>query len=132
MSSVQFEEELTGEGVSRGTPSTFQLVVFMDGGVVLRPLSGKRSVTIGRAREEDVVVPHHSVSRHHAVLDLSAMTFTDEGSRNGSTIHGKRVAPNEPITIGPGDAIVVGDITMILQIEGATVPNISLTTVQDA
>jgi DNA-binding NtrC family response regulator/pSer/pThr/pTyr-binding forkhead associated (FHA) protein len=132
MSSVQYEEELTGEGVSRAEPSAFQLVVFLESGVVLRTLAGKQNVTIGRSRDADVMVPHASVSRQHAVLDVRAMTFTDLASRNGSTVHGERVPAHKPVTIGAGDAIVVGDITMILQIEGTTaVPALTATMIQD-
>jgi DNA-binding NtrC family response regulator len=117
----QYDEELTGEGASRTRPTSLQMLVFLDGGVVLQTLAATGTVTIGRARDANVVIPHVSVSRYHAVLDVESMTFTDLESRNGSSVSGERLKSKVPIPVHPGDTIEVGDVTMILQREGSSV-----------
>jgi pSer/pThr/pTyr-binding forkhead associated (FHA) protein len=63
---------------------------------------------IGRALDNDIVVPHSSVSRHHAGIESSKGTFAikDLNSQNGSWVGGKRVTS---ANIADGDSIRVGD-----------------------
>lgn len=82
-------------------------------------LDGRRSVTIGRASDNTLVLTDERVSSHHARLDVGATgaILTDLGSRNGTfaageTVKGsKEIAPGVEIALG-GTVIVVRDIEM--------------------
>jgi len=69
---------------------------------------GGALIGIGRASDNDVIVDDPMVSRHHCQLKLQhgAYSFTDLGSRNGSTVNGQVVSQ---VALGPGDVIRVGD-----------------------
>ena len=69
---------------------------------------GGALIGIGRASDNDVIVDDPMVSRHHCQLKLQhgAYSFTDLGSRNGSTVNGQ---PVSQIALGPGDLIRIGD-----------------------
>jgi hypothetical protein len=69
---------------------------------------GGALIGIGRASDNDVIVDDPMVSRHHCQLKLQhgAYSFTDLGSRNGSTINGE---PVSQVALGPGDLIRIGD-----------------------
>ena len=69
---------------------------------------GGALIGIGRASDNDVIVDDPMVSRHHCQLKLQhgAYSFTDLGSRNGSTVNGQQVSQ---IALGPNDVIRIGD-----------------------
>ncbi|SEG04952.1 FHA domain-containing protein [Actinacidiphila yanglinensis] len=51
---------------------------------------------------------HDNLSRLHATVTVEAdgsASITDEGSMNGTFLHGYRLPPHEPATLHPGDAI---------------------------
>jgi hypothetical protein len=72
-------------------------------------------IGIGRASDNDVIVDDPMVSRHHCQLKLQhgAYSFTDLGSRNGSTVNGQ---PVSQVALGPGDVIRVGDTEIEFQV----------------
>jgi hypothetical protein len=72
-------------------------------------------IGIGRASDNDVIVDDPMVSRHHCQLKLEhgAYSFTDLGSRNGSTVNGQ---PVSTVALGPGDVIRVGDTEIEFQV----------------
>jgi hypothetical protein len=84
-----------------------------------RPEAGKafiERVSIGRARNNDVVFRHESVSKFHAWLrkdDEGAYFFGDASSRNGTRINGEPLAANQPRRLEPGDEIVMGAVEVI-------------------
>ena len=49
--------------------------------------------TIGRAKDNDIVIEHHTVSRRHAEInkDESGYWLSDVGSRNGTFVNGSKV-----------------------------------------
>ena len=57
-------------------------------------------VSVGRARNNDIVLPAPSISKVHAVFQRAAdgtgWKLTDVGSRNGTSLNGVPLAPNEP------------------------------------
>lgn len=55
---------------------------------------GRNRVFVGRAAENDVVVPHDDVSRHHALIyrESSQSWLRDLSSANGTTIDGSPVS----------------------------------------
>jgi FHA domain len=73
-------------------------------------------VTVGRARDNDVVVPDRSVSRRHALVKRDprgALLISDAGSSNGTSVNGKPVltkgaGPATPLT--PGSTLRLGSL----------------------
>lgn len=66
-------------------------------------------VSIGRAPERDITLQHPSVSRQHAVIDLSGeLTLVDTGSRNHTFINGELVRDKAPLR--PGDTLKFGAV----------------------
>lgn len=65
---------------------------------------------VGRAVESELCLPEASVSRRHAML--RSMTdgwfLTDEGSTTGTTLNGRRLEPDTPAPLVPGDRIGIG------------------------
>jgi DNA-binding NtrC family response regulator len=96
---------------------TYLVVLLAERAVQLLPSSG--TVSLGRAVEADVCIDHPSVSREHAVLDIDAMTLTDLRSRNGTFVGGQRLAPLEPLQLALGEAIRIGEVTILLHGERA-------------
>ena len=60
------------------------------------------------------------VSRKHAIVEVSggSVTLQDAGSMNGTFVNrGKRLQPNEKITLNAGDEIIIGKTFLKLKIE---------------
>ena len=76
---------------------------------------------LGRGRGATVVLDDPDVSRQHAriVVEPDGLTVFDLGSKNGVVVKGRRV--NEAISLGHGDELTVGDITLRLQHPAAQV-----------
>jgi hypothetical protein len=75
------------------------------------------SLTIGRAADNDLVLPDGRVSRHHARITgrRGTLVYTDLGSTNGSRVNG---APVGELVLGAGDRIELGDTTLIVEVTG--------------
>src|SRR5919198_2360365 len=71
-------------------------------------------MTIGRARDNDLVLDDGKVSRHHARLmpRHGTLVFTDLGSTNGSWVNGTRVAE---VALGEGDRIELGETVLVVE-----------------
>ena len=82
-----------------------------DGGETSFPLT-RDTYTVGRHRNNDIVVSDPKVSSFHARLDRSADGFTvvDLKSRNGSFINGKRV---ETGPLSNGDELKMGPAKLV-------------------
>ncbi len=86
--------------------------------------AGRRMAIIGRAEGADILLPYPQVStRHTGVTPMpdGTLTVTDLGSTNGTHVDGKRIPPNVPVKIKPGDKIFVGPYAMFLGIENNAV-----------
>lgn len=72
------------------------------------PLSAAHAIGIGRALDNEIVVSHSSVSRHHASIQASNGSFQvkDLNSQNGTFIGGQRVTSAPLIN---GDSVRFGD-----------------------
>jgi hypothetical protein len=72
------------------------------------------SLRIGRAADNDVVVPDGRVSRHHAQIStrLGTLIYTDLDSSNGSYLQGSRV---REIALGPHDVIQLGGSSLTIE-----------------
>jgi signal transduction histidine kinase len=74
----------------------------------------ERSLTVGRAPENDVVLPDRSVSRRHAafVLEGDRVLVRDVGSTNGLTINGRLV--KESMYLSQDDHLQLGAFRVVL------------------
>lgn len=70
-------------------------------------------LSIGRFRENDVVIDNPAVSRHHAriVLEGGRLFLEDQGSDNGCVVNGRRV---DRAPIAPGDDVQIGGHQLVL------------------
>jgi hypothetical protein len=71
-------------------------------------------ISIGRARNCDVVVRDKSISKLHAHFLVRAdgsLGLVDLDSQNGTTLNNRRLSPNTPVPVGSGDSIAFGNVT---------------------
>ena len=74
-------------------------------------------IFIGRTPTNDIIVPHHSVSKSHAYFEClpgHQWFLTDNGSRNGTTVRGEPVPPNQRISVTGESTIVFGYYPVVL------------------
>jgi pSer/pThr/pTyr-binding forkhead associated (FHA) protein len=71
-------------------------------------LAASTAIRIGRALDNDIVIDHASVSRHHASIECRNGDFVvrDLGSRNGTWIEGQRITE---AMLGFGNSLRFGD-----------------------
>jgi hypothetical protein len=91
-------------------------VVDVAGGQRICEFDGS-SLTIGRATDNDLVLPDGRVSRHHARLSgrRGTLVYSDLGSTNGSKVNG--VAVGE-LVLGAGDRLELGDTVIVVEVAG--------------
>ena len=79
------------------------------------------TVSIGRAKNNDVRIQDSTVSSHHAkiVTFYNASYIEDLGSTNGTFVNGKRVTKH---TLNCGDIISLGALTLKVENEEAAEP----------
>jgi two-component system, NtrC family, response regulator AtoC len=83
------------------------------------PLPSVGTVTIGRAADCDVRIDDDSISRRHAVLELSKpIRISDVGSANGTFIRDRRIAPNAPAEVQLDEVLRLGSIIVVVQRRG--------------
>lgn len=75
------------------------------------------TLLIGRGRENDLVLLEADVSREHARLQHGprGWTLVDLGTTNGTFVNGKRLPPDDPYLLRPGDRITVGSSVLAVQ-----------------
>jgi hypothetical protein len=88
--------------------STAELAIWDGSEARVWPI-GADLVTIGRALDNDLVIEHPSISRHHAELRLQAGRFylVDLQSTNGLTVNGRRVVGT---FLQDGDRLAFGSV----------------------
>jgi len=93
----------------RGPMSPWGQLIADDGSAVVS-LSMNR-ILIGRALDCDIRFSNSEVSRHHTIVIRTGSTVevTDLGSANGTWVNGDRIS-DRPVTILPGDLLVVGGL----------------------
>jgi FHA domain len=69
-------------------------------------------ISVGRARNCDIVIREPSISKLHAVVrvDGETMAIVDIGSQNGTYLNGRRLSTNEAAPLACGDEIVLGNV----------------------
>lgn len=79
-------------------------------------LDGRAAWSIGRAPDNDIVVDHRSISRHHARLHggerfaLEALAAT-----NPVRFGDRELAPGERVTVVPGQAFAIGALVGVIR-----------------
>jgi len=84
----------------------------------------KESLTIGRSKECDIVIPERQISRYHARVecDEAGYIVRDLGSKNGTVVNGE-VLSEQPYQLRDGDEILLANVVYIGFIAGeATLP----------
>jgi predicted component of type VI protein secretion system len=78
-------------------------------------------ISIGRARNCDVVLRNPSISKLHAHFRVGGaqMQLVDSGSQNGTRVNGLVLAPGTPVNVVPGDVVRFGSVTCRL-VDAAT------------
>jgi hypothetical protein len=74
-------------------------------------------ISVGRARNKDLVLRHASVSKFHGWFQIDpkgGFDLTDAGSRNLTRVNGEPLPPREPKRVEPGDRIRFGTVECIL------------------
>jgi hypothetical protein len=97
-------------------PAARLRIVDRDGGERVEEFDGS-SLTIGRAADNDLVLPDSRVSRHHARIAgrRGTLVYADLGSTNGSRVNGVHVGE---LVLGAGDRIELGDTVIIVEVAG--------------
>ena len=84
-------------------------------------LTGKSEYTIGRATDDQPVVPDvdltpygaydFGISRLHATITVGDLiTIRDMGSINGTSVNGRQIQPHSSHTLFHGDMLTLGKI----------------------
>jgi pSer/pThr/pTyr-binding forkhead associated (FHA) protein len=102
----------------RDTPARAVRLRFPDGEVV----SVEPGVRVRLGRDAQLcpavgfLAARDNLSRLHATVAVQtdgSATITDEGSTNGTWVHGYRLAPNEPASLRPGESFrLAADVTV--------------------
>lgn len=77
----------------------------------------RERISIGRARNNDIVLPHKSVSKLHAHFTQTEdgrLLLADAGSRNGTRLNSERLVEGASLEAKPGDTITLGGVTLQL------------------
>ena len=92
-----------------------RLTIIKDGNETSVPLT-RETHTLGRHRNNDIVVSDPKVSSFHARIDrgLDGFTVVDLKSRNGTYVNGRRI---ESSRLKAGDEIRVGTARLVYKID---------------
>lgn len=74
----------------------------------------RKTTTIGRGKDTDLLLPDISVSRHHAKIEQrgSDLFLVDLGSQNGTKINDKRIKDQK---LKSGDSLQIGKFIMVFE-----------------
>ncbi|MFJ5886309.1 FHA domain-containing protein [Kitasatospora cineracea] len=101
----------------QGAPQPGAPVGGLGNPTMIRSLAGGRTIRIGRALDNDIVVSDLQVSRHHAELRQlpdGRWEIVDLGSHNGIFLNGQPtrrqlMGPQDRLTVGHSSFVLVGD-----------------------
>ncbi len=74
-------------------------------------------ISIGRARNKDVVLRDRSVSKFHAWFErgaAGALLLADAGSKNGTSVNGDQTVPRELANVKAGDVVRFGSVEAVI------------------
>lgn len=74
----------------------------------------QRRITIGRTGNNDIVLDDASVSRFHAWIEHldEGWSLFDAGSRNGSTVGGRKIVPKAAAALNNGLQVRIGALSL--------------------
>jgi len=79
-------------------------------------LQGGASLAIGRARDNDVVIDHPSVSRYHARLHAGdGFTLEALAATNPLRFGDRRLGPGDRVSVAPGEAFALGALVGVIR-----------------
>jgi adenylate cyclase len=90
---------------------------WLDTGDQRLPLAGK-TLSLGRAKGNNVVFASEKVSRRHALVHAQGgaeFSLVDLGSSNGTHLNGRRVI--HPVSLQDGDVIQIGEQSLTFHVE---------------
>jgi hypothetical protein len=94
-----------------------------------RPHRLERTAVIGRQLDRSgIAVLEHSISRHHARLDMETSgkwQFLDMGSANGTFLNEQQLAADTPVPISSGDKIGISAVGFYFVADAANLPDAS-------
>ncbi len=96
---------------------TPRLCIYIQGWTYYRLLTGSSFWTIGRSKSNDIVLPDRTISRKHAMLqitDTNDVYCIDLGSRNGLFVNGERITL--PVCLHDGDRLLIGKTELEFQV----------------
>jgi pSer/pThr/pTyr-binding forkhead associated (FHA) protein len=112
------ETKSTQRGILKGKTKEGQAIIVRNEDLYVSTVekSGRNTfhdrITLGRAGNNDIFVPHLAVSKLHGYFryddESGKYTLSDVGSTNGTTIGGDRLEPNQPYTLESGIVILLG------------------------
>ena len=82
----------------------------------------RHRISLGRARNNDKLIKDRSISKLHAQFTFNEegeVRLGDCGSRNGTRVNGRRLAPEESLALAAGDEIRIGRIDAVYYTPGA-------------
>jgi len=96
---------------SEGNLATSMLKILRPGGA---PKAPPGSIKIGRATDNDIVIPDVLAGRHHATLVTtpSGTEIVDNRSINGTFVNGARV---ESAILHDGDTVTIGNVDLVFR-----------------
>lgn len=94
-----------------------QIIVRFEGNVIQTIPLTRTAITIGRAPDVGISLPHPLISRAHAEvrLDAQGLILTDLGSSNGTFIGEERLAPQQPRILTDRMSFRIGPYQLIYQ-----------------
>jgi phage tail-like protein len=86
------------------------LTALLDGTLVHTMPVTDRVLRIGRLPDNELVLSHSTISRHHAEVGIQngQPVLTDVGSAAGTFAGGARLSPNQPVLLEPGVDVRIG------------------------
>jgi len=74
-------------------------------------------ITLGRTQNNDIVVADTSISKFHAFFRVvdGVVEVADAGSRNGSFVGTRRLAPKQPAQLRAGDQLRFARLAFVLR-----------------
>lgn len=74
---------------------------------------GQPTVKVGRGKDNDLILDDPKISGHHLQFSLGrdGWWVEDLGSRNGTFLNGRQLAPQQPTLLNAGDVVRAGDFS---------------------
>src|SRR5947209_18589296 len=98
-----------------------RLIVESNDGTSVFDLDPERPITVGRSRENAIVLADEHASRVHARVQFAddRWTLTDLESRNGTHLDGEQIKGTQPLL--DGQEVLIGASRLRFQADGASV-----------